>query len=89
MRQIIPQDISKTNLSHMSSQGIPSEIASRLWNTKVLWLICMHPDDIFKVRIMGLRFCSVSSVTSSVMFVDKDSLGRFKGKISGAWTRYC
>jgi len=49
MRKLIPPNITKTRLKRMISEGIPTAIANRIWETKALWLICMHSDDIHKV----------------------------------------
>ena len=49
MRTIIPADVSKTNLPRLLSQGLPETVAKRVWTKKVLWLVCMHVDDVAKV----------------------------------------
>ena len=49
MRQIIPIDVYKSNLTMLLEQGVPQPIAERIWNKKILWLIVMHPEDISKV----------------------------------------
>lgn len=49
MREIIPLDIYKSKASRLSRRGIPEECIKRIWNTKILWLIVTHPDDIKKV----------------------------------------
>lgn len=50
MRGIIPPDIASTDLSVMLRQGLPPVVAKRVWTCGALWLICMHTDDIAKVR---------------------------------------
>ena len=49
MRQLIPLDVYKWDLSSLESCGLPAALANRIWTFKSLWLICMHPDDIAKV----------------------------------------
>ena len=49
MREILPLDLYKSNYKRLLEQGLPVEIADRVWNTKILWLIVMHPEDIAKV----------------------------------------
>lgn len=51
MREFIPVDIHKSNLKQLIKQGVPPAIAIRIWGIKILWLICMHKDDIYKVLI--------------------------------------
>lgn len=55
MREIIPPNITKTKLKKILNEGIPRLIAKRIWDTKALWLICMHRDDIKKVHVGDLR----------------------------------
>jgi hypothetical protein len=56
MRQLIPINLLKTKLSDMIEiQCIDDLLAHRIWHTKALWLIVMHPDDILKVHISDLR----------------------------------
>jgi hypothetical protein len=50
MRAIIPPHITKTKLKTIIKEGVPKDIAHRIWETKALWLICMHKDDIRKVE---------------------------------------
>ncbi len=50
MRQLMPLDIFLIPYDELLARGVPSPVANRLWNTKILWLIVMHPDDIAKVR---------------------------------------
>jgi hypothetical protein len=62
MRELIPLDIHKSSLKGLMAYGIPEETAARIWNTKILWLIVTHPDDITKVRysvnLSADLFCS-------------------------------
>ena len=51
MREFIPVDIHKSNLKQLIMQGLPQPLAVRIWQTKILWLICMHKDDIYKVYL--------------------------------------
>eukprot|EP01035_Chromulina_nebulosa_P017823 gene17823-23434_t len=39
----------------MIKEGIPEHIAKRIWNIKILHLICTHKDDIRKIHIADLR----------------------------------
>lgn len=55
MRKIVPPNISRTNLQTMISSGMDSTLAEYVWNTKILWLLCMHADDLPKVHIADLR----------------------------------
>jgi len=55
MRAIIPPHITKTKLKTIIKEGVPKDIAHRIWETKALWLICMHKDDIRKVHVGDLR----------------------------------
>lgn len=50
MRELIPLDIYKSSMRRLVDQGVPLLAANRIWNTKILWLICTHRDDIVKVR---------------------------------------
>ena len=50
MREFVPLDIYKTTLQRMIDRGLTPAVAGRIWNTKILWLICMHKEDIKKVR---------------------------------------
>ena len=49
MRQFVPPNVTKTSLKAMIALGIPSDVAERIWNKKILWFICMHPEDLPKV----------------------------------------
>ena len=49
MRELIPLDIHKSSMKGLIAYGIPEETAYRIWNTKILWLIVTHPEDIAKV----------------------------------------
>jgi hypothetical protein len=55
MRGIIPPTITKTKVKRMLAEGVPEPIAHHIWNNKVLWLICMHREDIRKVHVGDLR----------------------------------
>jgi hypothetical protein len=55
MRRLIPPNIARTTLQKMLSDGVPKGVADRVWNKKVLWLLCMHSADIPKVHIADLR----------------------------------
>lgn len=55
MRGLIPNNIANTSLPDMRRAGIPKDAAERIWNKKILWLICMHPNDIPKIHIADLR----------------------------------
>lgn len=57
MREIIPLDIYKTKVTRLIRRGLPEDCANRIWNTKILWLIVTHPEDIKKVYSPQLR-CS-------------------------------
>jgi hypothetical protein len=50
MRGLIPPNIAKTDMKTMLKEGVPRDIAERVWQKKVLWLICMHADDLPKVQ---------------------------------------
>ena len=52
MREYVPVDVHVSHLKGLIAQGLPVEIATRIWETKILWLICMHKDDIYKVDDM-------------------------------------
>jgi hypothetical protein len=49
MREYVPVDVHVSNLKNIIAQGLPEAIATRIWEMKILWLICMHKDDIYKV----------------------------------------
>ncbi len=51
MRELIPLDVYKSSMSRLVDQGLPILAANRIWNTKILWLICTHRDDIVKVKL--------------------------------------
>jgi hypothetical protein len=51
MRELVPLDIHKSSLKGLIATGITEESATRIWNTKILWLIVTHPVDIAKVSI--------------------------------------
>jgi len=55
MRCCIPAQITRTNYSSLRDEfekaDLSEDLADRIWNTKILWLICMHPDDLQKVSI--------------------------------------
>lgn len=55
MRGLVPSNIANTSLPEMRKHGIPKDAAERIWNKKILWLICMHPNDIPKIHIADLR----------------------------------
>ena len=55
MRGLIPNNIANTSLPEMRRHGVPKDAAERIWNKKILWLICMHPNDIPKIHIADLR----------------------------------
>lgn len=50
MRSIIPPNITRTDFNKLKSYRLPDSIVQRIWQTKILWLICMHKDDILKVE---------------------------------------
>lgn len=80
MRQLIPLDIYKSNLSRLQSQGLPKSIAMRVWEHKALWLIVTHKDDIMKVlNICFWVILSCSLLMSLLLF-------RFIWRTSGAST---
>jgi hypothetical protein len=49
MRAFVPNNISSTTLRAMIADGVPPELAQRIWDKKILWLICMHPLDLPRV----------------------------------------
>ena len=53
MRRLIPPNITKTSYSALKAKydecGLSRALADHVWNTKTLWLICMHPEDLGKV----------------------------------------
>lgn len=56
MRGLIPpdvKDVSKKNLVEV--KGLPKELAKRIWDKKILWLVRQHPDDIATVHIADLN----------------------------------
>jgi hypothetical protein len=55
MRQLIPPDVRSSEKSKIIAEGIPETIAGRIWKTKALWLICMHPDDVKRIHIVDLK----------------------------------
>lgn len=56
MRELIPLDIYKSNVVALRKLGLPDNAATRIWNTKILWLIVMHKDDIKKVGLLRSFF---------------------------------
>ena len=56
MRELIALDIYKSRMRRLVDQGVPILAANRIWNTKILWLICTHRDDIVKVHILLKMF---------------------------------
>ena len=60
MRSIIPVYINRTNYHKLIEiydkyDLLKAEdIADRIWNTKILWLISMHPDDLQKVSYISV-----------------------------------
>jgi hypothetical protein len=61
MRELIPLDIHKLDLKKLIQRGLPEECATRIWNNKILWLICTHPDDISKVKLFLRSLITVSN----------------------------
>ena len=60
MREFVPLNIHKTNLQTLiQKRGMPEDLAHRVWNTKILWLICMHSEDIYKVLADMWSACAV------------------------------
>jgi hypothetical protein len=59
MREFVPLDIYKTSQARMVDQGLTPEVAAHIWNTKILWLITMHKDDIKKVKTGPPIVCKV------------------------------
>jgi hypothetical protein len=55
MRELIPLDIYKSSMRRLVDQGVPILAANRIWNTKILWLICTHRDDIVKIHLADFR----------------------------------
>lgn len=55
MREIIPLDIYKSNVTKLQAEGLPEITAQRIWSTKILWLIVMHKDDIRKIHLADFR----------------------------------
>lgn len=50
MREFIPLNIHRTNVAAMvEKMEMPEPLAQHVWSKKVLWLITMHKDDIYKV----------------------------------------
>lgn len=49
MRELIPLDIYKSSVQRLFDSGLPGPTAQRIWQTKILWLICTHQEDIAKV----------------------------------------
>ena len=50
MRRIIPPNITRTDMRKLQALRLPDPILQRIWRTKILWLICMTREDIYKVR---------------------------------------
>lgn len=61
MRELIPLDIYKMDLKKLIQTGLPPECAGRIWNNKILWLICTHPEDITKVKSAHITLKPFSS----------------------------
>ena len=57
MRGLIPLDISKRSVANLIEMGIPKPIAYRIFEQKALWILTMHPDDIFKVVLFFHFVC--------------------------------
>lgn len=55
MRELIPLDIYKSSIPKLMARGLPEKIAQRIWNTRILWLICTHKDDILKIHLADFR----------------------------------
>ena len=55
MRELIPLDVARSSVGALIAQGLPEEIAQRLWKCKSLWLVVMAPEDIAKVHIADFR----------------------------------
>lgn len=55
MRELIPADVTSTNVQKMIEEGVPKTLANRIWSKKALWLICMHIDDIKRIHIVDLK----------------------------------
>ena len=55
MRGLVPAQIAVMSRKDVIACGLPSAIADRIWNNKLLWLISMHDDDIPKIHIADLR----------------------------------
>lgn len=55
MRELIPPDVARSSVGAMIGQGLPEEIAQRLWKCRSLWLVVMAPEDIAKVHIADFR----------------------------------
>lgn len=68
MREIIPLDIYKTKETRLMKRGLPEEAIKRIWNTKILWLIVTHADDVKKVRILKTFLSWNFLITFSFLF---------------------
>ena len=55
MRSYIPTNISHYSMKSMVKDGIPSDLAARIWEKRILWLICMHPLDLPKIHHADLH----------------------------------
>ena len=55
MRSLIPPNITKSSLKNLLADGMPRPLAKHIWETKILWLLCMHPQDLPKIHIADLR----------------------------------
>jgi hypothetical protein len=55
MRKLIPPDIHRRHSQDMIADGLPVDLAKYIWKRQALWLICMHPEDLFKVKHLKFR----------------------------------
>lgn len=55
MRTLVAPNIARSTLPRIIAEGVPQPIAQRIWENKILWLLCMHPSDLPKVHIADLR----------------------------------
>jgi len=55
MRGVIPTNIFETTLKTLKSDGVDPDVAGRIWHKRILWLACMHADDIKRIHIADLR----------------------------------
>jgi hypothetical protein len=51
---LIPPNITRTDFRKMKALNLPETILTRIWHTKILWLICMHKDDVLKVSLCAI-----------------------------------